>query len=132
MIRWRNILQIAGYFILALAASMGLVVLFALFHDDDGFDSLVLATLIAVGVGGFLCLACRCSPRQISNREGILLVITPGLLPAWLGPYPFTSRPTSAISLTPFLSQSPGSPPPELPFWRTSKPCPGACFYGDP
>ncbi|MCH8319442.1 MAG: TrkH family potassium uptake protein, partial [Acidobacteria bacterium] len=87
--RWRNILQIAGYFILALAASLGLVVLFALFHDDGGFDALVLATLIAVGLGGFLCLACRCSPQQISNREGILLVIITWVAAGLVGALPF-------------------------------------------
>ena len=69
MIRWRNVLQIVGFFVLALAASLGLVVLFALFYDDAGFDSLVLATLIAVGLGGFLCLAFRCLPR--SHHEAI-------------------------------------------------------------
>ena len=89
MIGWRNILQIAGYFILALAASLGLVVLFALFNDDAGFDALVLATLIAVGLGGFLCLACRCSPRQISNREGILLVIVTWVAAGLVGALPF-------------------------------------------
>ena len=52
MIRWRNVLQIAGFFVLALAASLGLVTLFALFYDDPGFNPLLLATLIAVGLGG--------------------------------------------------------------------------------
>ncbi len=89
MIRWRNVLQIVGFFVLALAASLGLVVLFALFYDDAGFDSLVLATLIAVGLGGFLCLAFRCPPRQISNREGILLVIITWVAAGLVGALPF-------------------------------------------
>ena len=89
MIHWRNILQIAGFFVLALAASLGMVTLFALFNDDAGFDSLVLATLIAVGLGGFLCLAFRCPPRQISNREGILLVIITWVAAGVVGALPF-------------------------------------------
>ncbi len=89
MIRWRNILQIVGFFILALTASLGMVVLFALFYDDAGFESLVLGTLIAGGLGGFLCLACRCPPRQISNREGILLVIITWVAAGVVGALPF-------------------------------------------
>jgi trk system potassium uptake protein TrkH len=89
VIRWRNILQIAGFFVLALAASLGMVTLFALFSDDAGFDSLALATLIAVGLGGFLCLAFRCPPRKISNREGILLVIITWVAAGLVGALPF-------------------------------------------
>ncbi len=89
MIRWRTILQIAGFFVLALAASLGMVTLFALFSDDAGFDSLALATLIAVGLGGFLCLAFRCPPQKISNREGILLVILTWVAAGLVGALPF-------------------------------------------
>jgi len=89
VIRWRHILQISGFFVLALAASLGMVTLFALFSDDAGFDSLALATLIAVGLGGFLCLAFRCPPRKISNREGILLVIITWVAAGLVGALPF-------------------------------------------
>lgn len=89
MIHWRNVLQIAGYFVLALAVSLGMVTLFALFNDDAGFDSLLLATLIATGTGGFLCLAFRSPPLQISTREGILLVILTWVAAGVVGALPF-------------------------------------------
>ncbi len=75
MISWRNLLQVTGFFILALALSLGLVTLVALFLQDAGFRSLALATLMAMSLGGFLCLVFRSPPQVISNREGILLVI---------------------------------------------------------
>ena len=89
MIGWRNLLQIAGFFVLALGVSLGMVTLFALVRQDAGFSSVALATLIAMGLGGFLCLAFRSSPQEISNREGILLVVIIWVTASLVGALPF-------------------------------------------
>jgi len=89
VISWRNLLQVTGFFILALAVSLGSVTLVALFFQDAGFRSLALATLMAVSLGGFLCLVFRSPPQVISNREGILLVIVIWVAASLVGALPF-------------------------------------------
>ncbi len=89
MISWRILLQVTGLFILALGVTLGIVTLVALFLQDDGFRSLALATLMAVSLGGVLCLVFRSPPQEISNREGILLVIIIWVTSGLVGALPF-------------------------------------------
>ena len=89
MISWRILLQVTGLFILALGVTLGIVTLVALFLQDDGFRSLALATLMAVSLGGVLCLVFRSPPQEISNREGILLVIIIWVTAGLVGALPF-------------------------------------------
>ena len=89
MIHWPNTLQVLGVFVLALAANMGLVTLFALFRDDPESSAFVLASLITFGIGTLLSLYFRPSPREFSHREGLLLVIGIWFSAAVLGAFPF-------------------------------------------
>lgn len=89
MIRWHNVLQTVGYFVLALAGSLGIVTLFSLFTEEPDFAPLALATLAACGLGGFLSLSFRRPPREFSNREGILLVLITWVIFSAVGGLPF-------------------------------------------
>ncbi|MFQ5928240.1 MAG: TrkH family potassium uptake protein [Acidobacteriota bacterium] len=89
MIRWPNLLQILGFFILALALSTGIVTLFAFIAQDAGSSPLTLATLTAGGLGAFLCLAFRPPPHEFTHREGLLLVIATWVAAGIVGALPF-------------------------------------------
>ena len=89
MIRWQNVLRLVGFFVLALTGSLALTTLVALFLATSDLSSLVSATLTAGGLGGFLVFAFRSAPREISHREGILLVLITWVIFSVLGALPF-------------------------------------------
>ena len=89
MIRWQNLLRTVGFFVLALTGTLALTTLCALLLGTSDIAPLVSATITAGGLGGFLVLAFRSAPREISHREGILLVLITWLAFSVLGALPF-------------------------------------------
>ncbi|MEE8161928.1 MAG: potassium transporter TrkG [Acidobacteriota bacterium] len=89
MIRWSNLLQILGFFVLALTASLVVVSAFALLSHDAGSKPLILATLTAGALGASLALVFRPPPHELTHREGILLVIMTWVSASILGALPF-------------------------------------------
>lgn len=89
LIRWSNLLQTVGLFILALALALALVTLFALFNQDQGLVPLAGATAVATGLGAGLVLFFRSRPQEFSHREGILLVLMTWMAASLLGALPY-------------------------------------------
>ena len=89
MIRWQNVLRLVGFFVLALTGSLALTTLFAFFLATPDLSPLVSATLTAGCLGGFLVLAFQSPRREISHREGILLVLITWVTFSVLGALPF-------------------------------------------
>ncbi len=89
MIRWPNLLQVLGLFILALTVSLGAALLFALIQQDAGLGPLVTATVIAATAGITLLLGVRPPPHEFTHREGILLVVAAWVTASVLGSLPF-------------------------------------------
>ncbi len=89
MIRWPNLFQVLGYFILALTACLAIPLIFAGINRDGGMPELGKATLISAFVGGVLYLAFRPSQHELTHREGILLVNATWISGAVLGALPF-------------------------------------------
>ena len=89
MIRWPNLLQVLGFFILALTISLGAALLFALIQQDAGLGPLAAATVIAATAGISLLLGVRPPPHEFTRREGILLVVAAWVSASILGSLPF-------------------------------------------
>ncbi len=89
MIRWSNLLQILGFFILALTGSLVVVSAFALLSQDAGSKPLILATITAGALGASLALFFRPPLHELTHREGILLVIMTWVSASILGALPF-------------------------------------------
>lgn len=89
MIRWASLLQILGFLLLVLAASLGVVLAFAWMTGDPALQA-VLQTCAAALVGGLaLTLALRPEPHEFTHREGILLVVLTWTASSFLGTLPF-------------------------------------------
>ena len=93
MIHWANLLQHLGYFVLGL--SLGLVppTVFAFANQDAGIAPLCQSLAIALVMGGCLLLFFRQPPRELSRREGILLVVGTWIAASLLGALPFYLSP---------------------------------------
>ncbi len=89
MIRWQNLLRIVGFFVLALTGTLALTTVCALLLGTSEIAPLVSATITAGVLGGFLVLAFRSAPREVSHREGILLVLITWGAFSVLGALPF-------------------------------------------
>lgn len=89
MIRWPNVLQILGYFILGLALSLLFPTLFSLIVADEGQMALVTTALCAFALGGAAVLGFRRPRLELSHREGILLVAATWIAAGFIGALPF-------------------------------------------
>ncbi len=89
MIHWANLLQLLGYFVLALALAIAVALGVALFGMDAGVVPLTLACAICLAVGGALAYFFRSQPVSFNNRDGILLVILTWMAASFLGALPF-------------------------------------------
>jgi trk system potassium uptake protein TrkH len=92
MIHWRSIFFVLGILLVALGAAMlaPLGIAWALSEPDA--DALGLSACIVMGAGGLALLAAGHPPKEISHREGFLIVglgwvgaAAAGALPYWLG-----------------------------------------------
>ncbi len=93
MIRWLNLLQVLGFFILALAAPLAAAFSLSFLNQDEGRVPLGLATAVALVGGLFLSLALRPERHEFNLRESTLLVVLSWMAAAGLGALPFYFSP---------------------------------------
>ena len=93
IVRWPKLLEILGYFSLAIAASMVLPLLVALFFWDDGLVPLLSAVALSGAIGALLILSFRGRSIEFSHREAIMMVVLTWLTAVTLGALPFYFSP---------------------------------------
>ncbi len=75
IVRWPKLLELLGYFSLAVAASMIVPLLLALYFRDDGLVPLLGAIAFSGAIGAILIAAFRGSSIEFTHREAILMVV---------------------------------------------------------
>ncbi len=89
VIRWPNVLQVLGFFCLALGLSLVFPLLVALYDGDRGLAPLLVAVLVSAALGVALAWRFGFESRSLSHREGFLLVLLTWLTAGFLGAIPF-------------------------------------------
>ena len=89
IIRWPKLLELLGYFSLAIAASMIPPLLLALYFRDDGLVPLLGAIAFSGAIGAILIAAFRGPSIEFNHREAIVMVVLTWLAAITLGALPF-------------------------------------------
>ena len=89
IVRWPKLLELLGYFSLAMAASMIVPLLLALYFRDNGLVPLLGAIAFSGAIGAMLIAAFRGASIEFSHREAILMVVLTWLAAITLGALPF-------------------------------------------
>lgn len=89
IIRWPKLLELLGYFNLAIAASMIVPLLLALYFRDNGLVPLLGAIAFSGAIGAILIAAFRGASIEFKHREAILMVVLTWLAAITLGALPF-------------------------------------------
>ena len=89
IVRWPKLLELLGYFSLAIAASMILPLLLALFFRDDGLVPLLGASALSAAIGAILITAFRGPSIEFNHREAIVMVVLTWMVAITLGALPF-------------------------------------------
>ena len=89
IIRWPKLLELLGYFSLAMAASMIVPLLLALYFRDNGLVPLLGAIAFSGAIGAILIAAFRGASIEFNHREAILMVVLTWLAAITLGALPF-------------------------------------------
>ena len=93
MIRPIAVLRALGWFLVVLAATMLVPVLWGLARGTGGWVPLVQAAALTAAAGGALAAACRHATRELSQREALLLVVAVWFAAAAFGGLPFLLTP---------------------------------------
>ena len=89
IVRWPKLLELLGYFSLAIAASMILPLLLALSFRDDGLVPLLGAIVCSGSIGAILIAAFRGPSIEFNHREAIVMVVLTWMVAITLGALPF-------------------------------------------
>ena len=89
IMRWPKLLELLGYFSLAMAASMIVPLLLALYFRDNGLVPLLGAIAFSGAIGAILIAAFRGASIEFKHREAILMVVLTWLAAITLGALPF-------------------------------------------
>ena len=89
IVRWPKLLELLGYFSLAIATSMIAPLLLALYFRDNGLVPLLGAIAFSSAIGAILIVAFRGSSIEFKHREAILMVVLTWLAAITLGALPF-------------------------------------------
>ncbi len=89
LIRWAAVGFILGQFLLALAASMLLPIVWGLAFGGSGLQALVWSLLLTAGTGGSLLAALPRPERELKQREALALVVLAWVAVASFGSLPF-------------------------------------------
>ncbi len=94
MIHFAAVGYVLGQFLLALSGTMLIPLAYGWFAGSEGLASLVYGALITAGSGGALVLASGKPDKELTQREGLLLVVSIwgsvglfGSIPFYLSPY---------------------------------------------
>ena len=93
MTRYRAIGYVLGQFLLALAGTMLIPLGYGLLAGGDGPLPLVYASVITASVGALLLLFLRRPTHDLTQREGLLMVVSIWLAVAFFGSLPFYASP---------------------------------------
>ncbi len=89
VIRWSNLLEMLGFFLLAMSGTILLPWALALAEGDEGFWPLTITVLTGLVAGAALAWFFRVRERDFQRREGMLLVVLTWLAACSLGALPF-------------------------------------------
>lgn len=93
IVRWPKLLEILGYFSLAISASMIVPLMVALFFWDHGLLPLLSSVALSGTIGVLLIFIFRGPPIEFRHREAILMVVLTWLTAIMLGTLPFHFSP---------------------------------------
>ena len=93
MIRWSPVGRVMGLFLMAFGTVMGFSFLYSLVLLDIYSQALAISTLITLATGGVNWLVCRHRDAELSQREGILLVVSTWLAACLFGSIPYLLTP---------------------------------------
>ncbi|MBI1355349.1 MAG: TrkH family potassium uptake protein [Acidobacteria bacterium] len=93
MIQLRSIAYVLGQFLVVFAATMLVPLLYGYLAGDDQLGPLLYPMLITGACGGALLLAVRKPERELSQREGLLLVVSIWAAVSFFGALPFVFSP---------------------------------------
>ncbi len=93
MIHWSALGLVFGHFLLAFAAAMGFPVVYSLATDRADLTALTLSLACAAVCGASLRFGCRGRNRELSQREGLLLVVVTWLGASFFGCLPYVFSP---------------------------------------
>jgi len=83
------IFRIQGFLLLFLGSTMSVPSAVALYYRETSFSSFIAAITINILTGLFLILVCPSSEKQISHRDGFLIVSLAWIFAAFFGSLPF-------------------------------------------
>ena len=89
MIHWRSIAYVLGQFLVILAGSMTVPMAYGVAVGDDQIQPVLYAFLITAGAGAATLAAMPRPTRELSQREGLLLVVSTWSLLPLFGSLPF-------------------------------------------
>lgn len=131
MIRFAAVGYVLGQFMLALAASMLVPVIYGWIVASEGVTWLIEGALLTVGTGGLLVLVLSKPDSELSRREGLLLTVALWLVAGFFGGIPFYLSPYFGSITDSFFEATSGftttgatvlsdveALPPALQFWR--------------
>lgn len=93
MIRVRGVLHILGVFLIVMAATMLIPVLYGLVVASGGMRAMLLSVGITLGCGLALMRICRRPATELGVREGILLTVLVWIAVVLFGALPFCFSP---------------------------------------
>lgn len=89
IIRWPKILELAGYFCMAMAVALLLPLSIAFYLDDNGLWPILSSIFSALALGVFLASVFRGPAAEFSHREALVMVLIAWLTVIGLGALPF-------------------------------------------
>lgn len=93
VIRWPNLLEMLGFFLLAMSGAVLFPWLLSLLEEDRGFWPLSFTLAVGVSLGALMASLFRVEERDFNRREGMLLVVLTWLAACGLGALPFFFSP---------------------------------------
>ena len=108
MIQLQAVAYVLGQFLLAFSGTMLIPLVYGWLSGDGGVAPLAYAAAITAGVGGLVFVGVRRPARELTQREGLLLVVSIWLSVGLFGSIPFFLSPHFATFTDAFFESVSG------------------------